>query len=648
MEERRFSILQKYCFILITIVESTILFLPINHATVMSESSSFSNTSMEHTCLIQTINKYGNKSVIVQDSPQHPCSWQVSMLHGVSSLLQFLDKENSTSNQVDFLYIEQAGDVKPCESKYVSVDIHSYPCSVGFRGKNLTVYLQGDLFISISETSTDIVPSGLPNECSDIQMEKVTLKPNVTSNNCYTMKGYDSIITCASPNTSITASQQSTDCSLHFPSHCNATLGNREVFLECSSNEDLLNNNFLPHGSVHAYTALLIYPIRSISMNLSGNNIYKIEVGILQELTNLQQLYLENNHLEEIDAHLFENLATLIILDIASNHLKILKSRIFSDLCNLVELKLSNNQIYHLEIGIFQNLINLQVLQLAFNKLTALNQGIFAHLTHLQELDLSHNLLSDLSHQEIFAHLTNLQKLVLSDNLLSNLSHLLFVNFNNLRELDLRHNQLSTLQGSPFKYLNKLESLTARGNHLNSLGPSVLKGLHSLIQLFLNLNQLETLPTSLFQKVPRLEVIFLQGNKLTTLASDIFLGLHNLTYLILGHNRLTEMGDNIFKETTNLIFLDLQTNKLSKLPNLQYLKKLAYLGLKNNTLTKLKDKFPSFAKTAHMIVSQPEICKCYTTSNTSCTSLSEQSPYLTCKRLLSNRVLCRSLCGSLV
>ena len=162
------------------------------------------------------------------------------------------------------------------------------------------------------------------------------------------------------------------------------------------------------------------------------------------------------------------------------------------------------------------------------------------------------------------------------------------------------------------------------------------------------------MPTGLFQEVPRLEVLFLQRNKLTILSSDIFRGLHNLSYLILGHNRLTEIGDNIFKDTKNLIFLDLQNNMLSKLPHLEYLMKLAYMVLMNNTLTKLSEKFPLFAKDAHIIVSQPEICKCYTT-NTSCTALSEQSPYLTCERLLSNRVLqifmwvigINALCGNI-
>ena len=494
------------------------------------------------------------------------------------------------------------------------MNIHSYPCKVGFGFKNLTIYLQGDLSISISEMSTDMLPSELPSDCPDTQKEDATLKPNVTSNNCYTMKRYDSIITCASWNASIMASQQNTECGLHFPSHCNTTLGNREVFLECSRSEPLQDNNFLLHRSIHIYTTMLIYPSNMTSLTLTGNNIHKIEADALQGLNQLQQLYLGENHLEEIDTHLFENLATLIILDITYNHLKILRSGTFSDLCNLEKLLLTNNQINHLDIGIFQNLINLKFLSLAFNDLKALHPGIFAHMHHLQEL-------------------------VLSDNLLSNLSHLLFGNLSNLRELNLRHNQMSTLQGRPFKKLNNLESLTVRGNHLNSLGPDVLKGLHHLIKLFLNLNQLETLPTGLFQEVSRLQVLFLQHNKLTILSSDIFLSLHNLTYLILGDNQLTEMGYDIFKDTMNLIFLDLQNNMLNKLPYLEYLTKLAYLGLMNNTLTKLNEKFPSFAQNAHMIASQPEICKCYSTSITSCTALNMQSAYLTCKRLLSNRVL---------
>ena len=607
-----FSCLQKYSFILLALIVSTMLLFPINHAKVMPGFSSSSNTSMEQTCLIQTINTYENESVIVHGSPQHLCSWQVTMMQGALPLLQFLDEKNFKSNH--FLYIEQADNVAPCESRYVSIDIHSYPCSVGFGFKNLTIYLQGNLSISISETPTNILASGLPSDCQDTQKEDVILKPNVTSNNCYTMKRYDSIITCISLNASIMASHQNTECSLHFPSQCNATLSNREVFLECSRNEHLPDSEYMLFDSNYTYTALLVYPINTVSLNLSGNRIYKIEAEVLQELNHLQQLYLGNNHLEEIDTHLFKNLATLIILDITYNHLKILRSGTFHDLCNLEELWLSHNQINHLDIGTFQNLKNLKTLRLVFNKLTTLHPRIFAHQLHLQKLFLFNNLLSDLS-------------------------HFLLGNFTNLKELDLKHNQLSSLQGSPFTDLNNLHSLQARVNLIHSLGPNVFKGLHNLIQLFLDFNQLETLPTGLFQKVPRLEVLFLQGNKLSTLACDIFLGLHNLTHLLLSTNQLTEMDHNIFKNTKHLIFLDLKNNMLSKLPYLKYLTKLAYLGLINNTLTDFNEKLPSFAKNAHMIVSQPEICECYTSSNTSCTALSEQSPYLTCERLLSNRVL---------
>ena len=453
----------------------------------MSESESLSNTSTEHICSIQTINTNGNKSVVVHGSPQQLCSWQVTKLQGLSFLQQFLDKD-SKSNQDVFLYIEQAGDLEPCESRYVSIDIHSYPCTVGFPDRNLTIYVQGNLSLSISEASTVMLPSGLPSDCQDIQMKEVTLIPNATSNYCYTIKGYDSIITCASKNASIMASHQNTDCNLRFPPHCNATLGNREVCLECSITESLTESKYLLFGSIYTYTAMLIYQINTVSLNLSANSIYKIEPGALQDLNQLQQLYLGNNNLEEI-RHLFRNLVTLIILDITYNHIKILKSGTFSDLCKLEKLLLTNNQISHLDINIFQNLINLQFLNLAFNKLTTLHPSTFEHLARLRELALTNNRLSDLS-------------------------HLLLSNLTDLTELYFRYNKLHTLQDSPFKNLNNLEILIAKDNRLNTLGPNIFEGLHNLIQLSLNRNHLGTLPAGLFQEVPRLEILFLQVNKL--------------------------------------------------------------------------------------------------------------------------------------
>ena len=623
------SFIFSHAILSISIVISVSLLAQINDTHATSHMSSILNVSTEQTenCQIEI---GCNESVVTHGSPTYMCSWRVNVSDGSSISLQFPESGDTKSY---FLYTN-LHDSDHCNTRYASIEVHSSPCEIGFKAQNLSVHLQGNLSISISATS-----SSFSSDCLETQTDRLTAEPNTSSQNCASLKRYDSAIKCAVWDELILTSKNNTSlfCDFHFLQYCNASLGYREVIFECPRDTSIDEN---ASENLNSYTkiTMLIYPTNAVSLNLAAKNITKIEVTAFHGLNTLTQLFLGSNYLDEITTHLFRDLQSLTVLDISGNYLKMLQNGSFDGLYNLRKLYLSNNQLSHLEVDVLQNLINLQTLDFYLNELTFLQPGIFKGLTRLEYLNMAENKLSSFQYG-VFLDLYSLRQLWLGYNQFENLDNLSNGDLKQLRQLVLYHNQLITLTGSPFQDLSGLTTLQLRGNQMHTLGANVFHGLENLINLFLDLNELQELPSSLFRGLYNLQVLFLIENRLTTLDSNIFLGLNNLTILILGRNLLSQIGGDVFKDTSKLIFLDLGYNKLTELPNLGYLTQLTYLNLRSNSLTKLKDSFPSSIQNADILVTQPEICQCYMPPDAICTAFTPQSPFLTCDRLLSNKGL---------
>ena len=146
------------------------------------------------------------------------------------------------------------------------------------------------------------------------------------------------------------------------------------------------------------------------------------------------------------------------------------------------------------------------------------------------------------------------------------------------------------------------------------------------------------LPNGLFNDLSLLKWLGFNQNTLTYLKSTNFKGLVTLEYLLLQNNDISKIDSTTFQDLVNLIYLDLSGNKLRGVPELKYSAILLYLNLVSNPLLQVTlDSFVGFPRYAELIVSQHEICECYKPTN--CTASSDRSPYLTCDRLLSDRVI---------
>ena len=297
----------------------------------------------------------------------------------------------------------------------------------------------------------------------------------------------------------------------------------------------------------------------------------------------------------------------------------------------------------------------------------------------LYELDLSDNNIGaitvDAFHDGLF---TNLRSLILDYNHLADVPQGTLTGLVNLKSLSLSQNKLNVLHGGLFKDQHHLVFLALDHNKLKTLPLEVFQGLEQLIQLYLHGNELVELNSGLFDGLVNLRVLLLYSNRLVALGDTLFSDLTTLNVLVISYNQLTRFPSldgmksldtiylstnqltnldfEIFKDARRLSKIDLSSNNLLEIPDIQHLSRLSFLDLQDNPLTKLNLDTFSMLPSQPMVlyVDQHEICECYVSGNTSCSAADDRSPYLSCDRLLSDKVLAvmmwliglNALCGN--
>ena len=258
--------------------------------------------------------------------------------------------------------------------------------------------------------------------------------------------------------------------------------------------------------------------------------------------------------------------------------------------------------------------------------LSSLTAEVFRGLTNIKELHLRSNGLTELSGR-LFQGLGHLNILNLATNNLTELPRELFIGLRSPQELSLDRNEL-------------MAHLYWSRNQLTTIPYNLLHGLFGLKSIALQYNDLENLDGRLFKDAKTLDSISLNNNKLHTLNSTIFKGLSKRSVLFLSSNQFSQLDSELFKDLLQLTYVDLRNNLLTNIPSLKKLTLLTFLDLADNDLTYVDgSSFAGLAKGVDLLVSQHEICNCYVQPGISCSASDNRSPYLTCDRLLSDRVL---------
>lgn len=197
-------------------------------------------------------------------------------------------------------------------------------------------------------------------------------------------------------------------------------------------------------------------------LHLQENNIQTISRAALAQLTQLEELHLDDNSISTVGVEegAFREALSLKLLFLTKNHLSSVPIGLPED---LKELRLDENRIAVIAEEAFQNVTRLQRLLLDGNLLTdeGIAPGTFQDLSNLRELALGRN---SLTFPPPLLPSQSLIKLSLQENQIDKIPVAAFAALNRLERLDISSNQLQTLTQGVFDGLSSLKHLMVRNN----------------------------------------------------------------------------------------------------------------------------------------------------------------------------------------
>ncbi|XP_013363106.1 PREDICTED: toll-like receptor 9 isoform X2 [Chinchilla lanigera] len=261
-------------------------------------------------------------------------------------------------------------------------------------------------------------------------------------------------------------------------------------------------------------------------------------------------------------------------LDLSGNNLVKVQSEMFTNLSRLRCLILSHNCISQAVNGSqFQPLISLQVLDLSHNKLDLYHGLSFTELPQLRALDLSYNSqpfgMQGIGHNLSFvSRLQKLQYLSLAHNGINSRVNPQLCS-SSLQALDFSGNTVSSMWAEGDLYLHFFQGLKSllrldlSQNSLHTLLPRNLDSLpKNLTQLYLRNNYLAFFNWSSLVLLPKLITLDLAGNQLKALTNGTLPNGTHLRHLDVSGNSITFVAPGFFALATELRELNLSKNSL--------------------------------------------------------------------------------------
>jgi Leucine-rich repeat (LRR) protein len=356
-------------------------------------------------------------------------------------------------------------------------------------------------------------------------------------------------------------------------------------------------------------------------LDLSANQITRIETTYFSNLNKLKVLILSNNSLNTLLPDVFSASTELIDLNLSHNSFEALSKNTFVHLINLLRLDLSNNTINDLPHNTFKGLDNLEILDLANNKLHVIPFQLFKDLQSMETLILSNNML--VSFLDNFFLLNKpLRILKIDNNLLEKISKNSLHGLSNLHELDASSNKLIFIDRDAFDSLENLRYLNLRNNQIYTFSQSVWSGLKNLQILDLSRNLMRTMPNGLFANQHQLSELLLDGTHLEVLSNWVSRNnktinkeiLQNLKFLSIRNNsRLEEIEDCFFSNLPGLESLYLSDNRLMKLPKeIGEANQLKTLDISNNKLAYIPEQMKNLNQLGYVnLLNNDFSCDCH-------------------------------------
>lgn len=224
------------------------------------------------------------------------------------------------------------------------------------------------------------------------------------------------------------------------------------------------------------------------------NFIYKLDYIKLRETLGKQsKLDITGCSIKYITNDTIQILNNLIEINLSDNNLKKLNKTMFSSLTHLKSLNIGMNLIREIADGTFDNLENLERLDLAENHIRNITNKTFDGLNNLKCLDISNNFLTKTSLDNLLNSetLCNLDKLYIRNCNINKLEENQFISLKYLKTLDLSQNGINWLKKNAFNGLVNLKFLDLSSCNIRFADSKALKDLSCLVDLHIIDNPIE-------------------------------------------------------------------------------------------------------------------------------------------------------------
>uniref|UniRef100_A0A3B3ZFC9 TIR domain-containing protein n=1 Tax=Periophthalmus magnuspinnatus TaxID=409849 RepID=A0A3B3ZFC9_9GOBI len=311
-------------------------------------------------------------------------------------------------------------------------------------------------------------------------------------------------------------------------------------------------------------------PSSALSLEVTNNNIQKIQQSDFCGLNGLQSLDLEQNQISYIEdgkLDLSRNVLShpsvivnisvscpfLQTLDLSQNHFTSFESKYFPFPLNISELNLSGQPLHC--FSLHSDLFPPETYQLVFKSVGSLEN------LDIRGVNVLHKGLLDFA-----CSIPSLQKLDLSSNAISDLNNSLLQLCTNLTYLDLSRNSMANVSESSLQMLTRLSKLDMGQNHLTAV-PQTIRNMSSLTTLQLYSNRIKKLHCLDFSNLWHLTILKLNDNLLVELNSCVFQDLHSLKMLDLDNNFIVQFDDSFGTSLPNLLTLSVTNNNIAWIQN---------------------------------------------------------------------------------
>ncbi|KAI4479906.1 hypothetical protein M0804_010645 [Polistes exclamans] len=225
-------------------------------------------------------------------------------------------------------------------------------------------------------------------------------------------------------------------------------------------------------------------------------NLDTLPDNLLSNLTNLEEVYLNNNGFKKLPENLFWGSIYITSINLNGNLLKTLSAMFFKDLKNVLSLEINNNLIKSLPDNIFKDMVNLDALDLSGNNMVYITNDLFKGLKLLTVLNMERNRIkvieptaffpmeklafAKLSHNRIsfnisdkklnlFYNNTFLTELHLSNNSIKHFITDWPISENHLRLLDLSNNNITHVMANFFLIPSDRIKIDLRNNQIQNI-----------------------------------------------------------------------------------------------------------------------------------------------------------------------------------